>query len=305
MCAIKNHISYFTIFIVLTSYLLCSVSLTPSVLDTSANTKTPIINDEIIYIYNISDTRQEFILTNKNLELGRFNNLSLVFEISGEKTDVNGIEVSFTINSTKIDFILTKYYQNSGVQVLSQAFEYPNEFTGLMNLTITCKAKVFSEGTGTLRIINSTLIEKLAIPEIQSNKKIIPAYPNWLIFEGYALGEKNRTVKTAFLNSKENQSLNLSVFFVFNDIQAISKKLIFEINSEIVDIREFEVGANLLIFHNIKIEQGFNLIQCYFSFQYCNSLIEIKDISFIGNSYSLLDFLPPNSYDWIYWRGMD
>ncbi|GAH58720.1 unnamed protein product, partial [marine sediment metagenome] len=83
-------------------------------MDTSANTKTPIINDEIIYIYNISDTRQEFILTNKNLELGRFNNLSLVFEISGEKTDVNGIEVSFTINSTKIDFILTKYYQNSG-----------------------------------------------------------------------------------------------------------------------------------------------------------------------------------------------
>jgi len=174
-----------------------------------------------------------------------------------------------------------------------------------MNLTIVCKAKVFSGGFGTLRILNSTLIEKLVIPEIQSNKEIMPAYPNWLIFEGYAFGEKNRTVKTAFLNSKENQSLNLSVFFIVNDIQAISKKLIFEINDAIVDIREIEVGTNLLIFHNIKIEQGFNLIQCYFSFQYCNCLIEIKDISFLGNSYTLLDFLPLNSYDWIYWRGMD
>lgn len=212
MCSLNNRINHFTIFIMLSSYLLCFVSLTPSVLDTSANMKAPIINDEIIYIYNTSDTRQEFILTNKNLDLGRFNNLSLVFEISGEKTDVNGSEVLFTINSTKIDFILTKYYQNSGVRVLSQAFEYPNEFTGSMNLTITCKAKVFSGGSGTLRIINSTLIEKLAIPEIQNNKKIMPTYPNWLIFEGYAFGEKNRTVKTAFLIAKENQSLNLSVF---------------------------------------------------------------------------------------------
>ncbi len=303
MCTINNRISYFTIFIMLSSYLLCSVSLTPSVLDTSANMQAPIINDEIIYIYNTSDTRQEFILKNKSLDLGRFNNLSLVFEISGEKTDVNGIEVSFIINSTKIDFILAKHYQNSGVQVLSQAFEYPNEFTGSMNITIVCKAKVFSGGSGTLRIINSTLIEKLAIPEIQSNPKIIPVYPNWLIFDGYAFGERNRTVKTAFLNTKENQSLNLSVFFVFNDIQTVSKKIILEINSEIVDIREIKVGTNLLIFQNLKIEQGFNLIQCYFSFQYCNSLIEIKDINFLGNSYSFLDFLPLNSYDWIYWRG--
>lgn len=210
----------------LSSTLLYSACLKNSVIDTTANIQSSIINEEIIYIYNSSNIEQEYKITNKNLDLGRFNNFSLVFEITGDQTDVNGIEVSFTINSTKIDFILTEYYQNSGVRVLSQAFEYPNEFTGSMSFTIVCKAKLFSGGSGTLRIINSTLIEKLAIPEIQSKKKIIPVYPNRLIFEGYAFGEKNRTVKTAFLNSKENQSLNLSIF-LYSMISKQSQKGVF------------------------------------------------------------------------------
>jgi len=115
MCSLNNRIRYLTIFIMLSSTLLCSTSSKNTVFETTSNIQASIISEEIVYIYNTSNIEQEFKIINENLDLGRFNNLSLLFEISGEKTDINGIEVSFTINSTKIDFILTKYYQNSGV----------------------------------------------------------------------------------------------------------------------------------------------------------------------------------------------
>ena len=80
------------------------------------------IGQDIIFEYNYTFSRGIFEIELQTLELGVFNTLTLCFSTSGDKSTTDGLNVTFIINKTKVEYIVTRLFQDQLNHNLIQAF---------------------------------------------------------------------------------------------------------------------------------------------------------------------------------------
>ena len=111
------------------------------------------LNQEIEYDYNYTSGNKEFAISWSNLELDHFNSITLFFIVTGDKTDGSGLKVTFVINGTTTEFLITGVHQDQSEHAITRAFVYTQSFFGTTNITIACEGKThLSMFSGTLTI---------------------------------------------------------------------------------------------------------------------------------------------------------
>jgi len=303
MIKFKGYYIWFIVCIVIivcSSKCLCNNQIFTNTADFQSSAFLP---EDIIFEYNSTHQKQEFDIEVPFLELGFFNSLTLFFHVSGYQTNNKGLNVTFLINGTNLEFIISRFFQDDYEHNLTQTFTFPEEYSGSMNIRIICEGESNFNSGGSLRILNSASIIRNPIPYLEENPTSLPSYPDWLIFKGNSLSFSNSSVKTVFNNTHENVKLFLSLSFISNEFFAYSKSVILKVNNETLKSRGFNTGENRYNFSLITLKTGLNTISCQFNVKYSNHVIQISKISFIGWFYTLENFLPEDVVDWIYWKG--
>ncbi|MCG3222450.1 MAG: hypothetical protein H7641_13805, partial [Candidatus Heimdallarchaeota archaeon] len=262
------------------------------------------LNQEIEYDYNSTSGKEEFVISWSNLELDLFNSIILYFIVTGDKTDSSGLKITFIINETTTEFIITGTHQDQLEQDITRSFSYTQSFFGTADIIITCEGKTaFSILSGTLTILSETSIEPVLIPQISETVSPFPVIPDSFILQGSI--SKNRYIRviSAFLNSEELDRCNLTLSFSSNDFDALSEDIEVEINGSIIDSRDFEEDTLNSLTFLLPLSLGLNVITFHFIIGACPNIVEISNIQLTGSAYSLEKALPLNVLDYVHWVG--
>ena len=143
-----------------------------------------------------------------------------------------------------------QHFQDGEEHNLTKAFEYPNNYSGPLNISITCEGKSYSGFSGSLRILSTSFIVPIEVPTISKSQTDLVSTPDWLFFKGSSFSTVNESVKTAFYNTNEDCKLNISLFFILSDISVYTKFLELKLNGNIIvdDMQKSLTPARLLLF---------------------------------------------------------
>ncbi|MCG3227285.1 MAG: hypothetical protein H7645_10215, partial [Candidatus Heimdallarchaeota archaeon] len=291
--------------------LILQVILPSIILDDFAYNDTAILNkmssslnQEIQYDFNYTSVKEEFIISWPNLELDLFNSITLFFIVTGDKTGSSGLKVTFIINETTTEFLITGTHQDQSEHDITRAFAYHSSFLGTADVIITCEGKTASSiWSGTLKILSETSIESVQIPQISEIVSPLPMIPETIILRGSI--SKTRYVKaiTAFLNSEGLDRCNLTLSFSCNDFDALSEDIEVEINGSIIDSRDIDEDTLNSLTFLLPLSLGINVITFHFIIGQCPNTVEINNIQLTGFTYSLESAVPTNVIDYVHWVG--
>ena len=301
MLKVKKNLLLFTFLIL--SFTFSSYAADESQDDFFETENTFFLQEDVVFHYNSTSNKQTLLIEIPFIELDVFNKITIFFAITGSTTDTNGLKITFNINNTALDFVIITYFQDGGEYNLTKAFEYTNSYSGPLNITITCEGKAYSGYSGFLRILSTSFIVPVEVHTLTKSKTNLVSIPDWLFFKGSIFSSVNESVKTVFYNTNENYKLNISLFFILNDISVYSKFLTLKLNGEIIRMEDFTTGNNLLNFHSIGLDVGLNVLECIFNIGNYFSFISISNILLSGYVYTLEDLLPIDIFKWVEWEG--
>ncbi|MBY9001072.1 MAG: hypothetical protein KGD64_09170, partial [Candidatus Heimdallarchaeota archaeon] len=293
------------VILMLLSLTLFLVSQTVSSSDNSNNDQneqiSSLLPEDIVFTYNSSFCTQEFSFET-SIQLDRFNRIVLFFATSGDKTNSEGIKVTFSFETVIVVLIIERLFQDTLSHNLTQAFPYPEVIDGKMNVTITCEGQASLYQSGSLRIFSQTEVEKIIPPTITESSSSLPVVPNWLEFKGSLSTAEIRSVTTAFNNSINFDKLNLSLSFRASDFSAYVRQFEVQVNENILIIKDFEENQLTEETFLFSINQGINLLSIRFIVEFCIDEIQLTDIRLTGNGINVESILPVNTYEWITWE---
>ncbi len=257
------------------------------------------IDENILYSYNSTSTEQNFTLELNNFELQEYNSITIFFLFLGDKTDSNGMVVTFYLNQTKVEIILDQIYQDSVEHSFSKSFSYPIEFVESMNITISCKGKTsyFFE-SGSFQILSTSTIEPIDIPVLDEIQTVLPCNPSQLGFYGLFSGVKSEYVETAVYSLNDSSTLNVTLSFDTNSFSANSQYLEAKINDTIIKTESFPADSSVTVSMAIPLIQGKNIIRFHFCVYMCMGEIWFTNIVLSGKLQVLEDLIPEDCFDW-------
>ncbi|NPD89218.1 MAG: E3 ubiquitin protein ligase [Asgard group archaeon] len=263
-----------------------------------------LINQDIVFEYDSSFTREEFVISSLVLELDIFNCLTLCFITDSSQSYINDLRVVFIINDTEIEFFIPRLYQDHSEHELVKTFFYPERFTGIINVTVICEGQTSNYPLeGSLTILSNTNIEPIIIPSIGKDSTSIPIVPTALEFLGSPSTIRTGSVESAFYISDDNSKLNLSLSFSTSFFSAGNKYIEILVNSTLIATKEFDRGILNSISFLLSPDIGLNVVSINFNVELCMDLVEIDNIQLFGYTYNLEELLPKNAIDYIHWEG--
>jgi len=257
---------------------------------------------EIIHNYGYSTAKYIFRVE-LNLDLDFSNILEMHFLVSGDKTNADGIKITFIIDQIEVYFTVEKLFQDNSNHNLTQLFSFPEVFTGKKNITVTCEARTsYYHEVGTIHITSQTAIKKIQSQTLTDAPSSLPLFPDWIKFKGSSVNTITKSVSTIFNNSLNFDKLNLTLSFLASDFSALNQHLEIEINYQIVNSQEFQEDEHVSESFLSEINSGINLLTIHFSVEMCIDEILFSLIHLAANGINNQDILPNNAYEWYEWN---
>ncbi len=256
---------------------------------------------DIIVDYNSTYSKQQ-VSFQFQLELDNFNCLTLFFTTSGDKTNNEGIRISFIFGEIEVTFVIERLFQDHLGHNLTQLFSYPESFSGTMILIITVEAQTsLWYESGSVRIFSYSKVERIEPVIINENISLFPIVPNWLRFLGCSSSSVIRTVTTVFNNSGNFDNVNLTLSFQTNDFTAYKQHFEIYVNDQLRSTSEFREDQLTTESFLIAIDSGINFLTIDFVIEICMGEIQFSKIQLSGKGIDFEDFLPENTYSWYAW----
>ena len=255
-----------------------------------------------IYIdYNSTSCVQHLSYT-LQLDLYEYNCFILLFTTSGDKTNSEGIKLTFSFEEVEVIFVIERLYQDHLGYNLTQFFSYPERFRGEMEVIITVKAQTsLWYETGSIRIFSYSTIEQIEPTIITEENTSFLIVPNTLRFMESAAKSERRTVTAVFNNSANFDHINLTLSFLANDFTAYKQHFELYINNQLQSSREFKENQLIIESFLLIIDSGVNYLTIDFVVEMCMGEIELSTICLAGKGIDYEDFLPENTYSYYEW----
>lgn len=260
------------------------------------------LDHEILFEYGFSFSREVFNFEISNLNLDIFNSLTLFFIVSGDKSNTDGLNVTFILNDTEITFIIDRLFQDNLGYNLTETFFLSNPFQGKMNVTVICEGKSTLGQPGTLNILSNSFFEIIPIPDLYETEMNIPSVPNWFLFQGNVFSSKTRSIVTGVNHFNGDYKINMSISFFSDNFNAMEQIARIYINRNLSESTSFQDGMYQQFHYTSSLLEGLNIIEIEFVISNSQDLINLYNIQITGKAYCLLNELPPNTFDYVYWE---
>lgn len=231
-------------------------------------------------------------------ELYAFNCLILLFSTTGDKTDSNGITITFTFGETEVVLSVERFYQDHLGHNLTQIFAYPDNFDEEQEVILTVEAQTsLWYETGSIHIYSYSTIERIEPTTITQDTASFLVIPDLLRFMGSTTSMKKRSVTTVFNNSANYDSINLTLSFLANDFTAYRQYVELYINHQLRSTRKFLENQLTRESFLLTVDSGINYLTIDFVVEICMGEVELSTIQLTGRGVNYEDFLPTSTYD--------
>ena len=241
--------------------------------------------EELIFNYTDSFSESTLHFSCYNLNLTSYNELTLNFIIQGDQSSKAGIEVSFFIGSSQIDFLIEKIHQQPTTYSLTNGFTFDSPSLDDYDLTVTFAGQALYGDNGALIIFANSTFTNLELVELSETDQAFGVSPDTLLFEGNIMGLKGASAFTAFNNSFNSSFIfDLTVGFHVSDFESFTSELIILLNATEVGRSSFTENFFNEINFQFEIASGINSIKLIFQVEVCSDIIEINSFDVFGKA---------------------
>lgn len=241
------------------------------------------LGEELIFNYTDSFSESTFLFSIHDLNLTRYNELTLNFYIEGDKSSKAGISAIFEIGSAHVEFLIEKTHQQTAVYSLSRGFTYDIPAVEDVNISATLSGQATYGNSGSLIILANSTILNLDTIDITETEQVFELTPSFLLFEGNMVGLREISVSSAFNNSfNSSYMVDLTIRFNASDFQSFSNEVILLVDSIEVGRSSFVENSFNEINFQFEASLGFVFLEMAFQINICTEIVEISNIEVTG-----------------------
>jgi len=237
------------------------------------------LGEDLVFDYTDSFTESTFQLSLINLNLTSHSELNISFLVEGDSSTSAGISITFNFDTTAVNLIVERYFQDNQVHSLTQGFFVCEPVVKDFNVNVTISGEAGFGKSGSITVYATSFISNIPLINLSEDFKILPVTPDNLLFEGKMFGIKEVTVLTVISNLfNDSYNLEINLDFLVNDFQSFTKEVILTSNSTELARSNFADNQINNLNFQLDIEQGYSPLYITFHVEISSDLIEISNI---------------------------